>query len=379
MKNFDIHGSHIRKPLCSFCLLLFSFVFVSCGSGTEPLSKQEAMEIAQKIDSSILYKHPRLFDQLIDETVFSGKVSKVLNTKNSSGILQGIREGLKRVGLGDRIIESLGDDGHYEMVKHYEKDGIHHLVYRLYSDDGLNYHDIELCKRKGKTGIADIFVYITGENLSNTISQLANSFVEFEGKTRNNSKQVVEAINRIREYSGSGEYQKALRFYEKLPKNIQDQRTVKVIYLQVCREADTEKYRTGLEQFRNQFPNDPNIDLLMIDAYIMDNDFDNALACINRLDSFINKDPFLDFYRALICNMGQKSKDARLYLESLYQNYPDFGTGVIELIANYIDDGMHDKANQLIREYRKQEKFDQDLLDGYLFTKPFFKEEKTIQ
>lgn len=376
MRNSRVNkctGKQLPFSISIFFLLL---VFISCTEKTEILSKEEAMVVSRMIDSSITHKMPRHFNELLDEAVFAKKVSQIQNAKKSSVTMMGIKKGLERTDLGDKIIHSLGDNGHYELVKHYEKNGTQHLLYRLYSEEGLNYHDFELCKRKGKAGIADIYIYLTGEELSVTISQLLSYFDESISKNSKAGMKVPETINRIREFMNREEYEKAYNYYKKLPEDMKEKRTIQIMFLLICQKYDSDKYREALQEFQARFPDDPNSDLLLLDAYIMDNDIEKAMASINNLDRFIDADPFLDFYRALISNIGNKPGDARNYLERLCRNYPNFDDGFLELIANYISAEMNDKANTMIKAYRKNEKFDQELLENYLYTQPQFHEEE---
>ena len=140
----------------------------------------------------------------------------------------------------------------------------------------------------------------------------------------------------------------------------------------ICKEYDESKYLEALLNFQSLYPNDPNIDLLMMDAYIINKEIPKAMASIDKLDRFINTDPFLDYFRAFICNIDDNSGEARKYLERLYKNYPEFDSGVLELIANYIQAGMNEKANSLIAVYEKNENFDQQSLKLYLYTQPQF-------
>lgn len=350
-------------------VLLF---FISCREKVELLSKAEAMEVAHKIDSSISNKKPHYFTELLDATAFARKIAKQADEKINADIIRGVKDALIKAEFGDKIIQSLGNNGHYQLVKHYEKNNVQHLLFRLYSADGINYHDLELNKRNGKAGIADMYIYLSGEDLSKTLSGLMTSFSKKSNGKESKMIEMTETVTNMRKKLLNNEYTQAMTYYKGLPEDIKHQRTIELLYLQICKGYGDDEYIKALNEFQTRYPDDPNINLIMIDALLLQKKYEKVFESIDKLDQFINTDPFLDFIRALISNMAEQPAEARKYLERVYKNYPEFGIGVIELIANYIDAGMDDKARELIKVYEKNEKFNQSSLENYLFTKPKF-------
>src|SRR5688500_9805019 len=169
-------------------------VSASCSVKEEPVTKEEAFSMSRAIDSSIRNKKPEYFNSLINETAFADKIAKVPGTKVSAQMRQGIKSALKQSDLGDNIIRAARANGTYELVKQYEKDKVQHLIFRLYSDEGLNYHDFELTKKGGKLAIADIFIYLSGEDLSKTMSDLFVSFTTGDGNVSDEKFAQVEKI-----------------------------------------------------------------------------------------------------------------------------------------------------------------------------------------
>ena len=140
-------------------LPFFLLIIISCTAKEEPVTKEEALSMSHVIDSSIRNKKPNYFNSLINEMSFADKIAKVYGTKVTAEMRTGIKTALKQSDFGDKIIRAIQPNGTYQFVKQYEKDKVQHLIFRLYSDDGLNYHDFELSKKDGKLAIADIFIY----------------------------------------------------------------------------------------------------------------------------------------------------------------------------------------------------------------------------
>jgi biotin carboxyl carrier protein len=67
------------------------------------------------------------------------------------------------------------------------------------------------------------------------------------------------------------------------------------------------EYLGALRFWRANYPNDSSVDLVSIDAFFLQEKYDMALAAVERLDTSVGGDPYLDSYRAgLHLKMGQK-------------------------------------------------------------------------
>ncbi|PZR24668.1 MAG: hypothetical protein DI535_21305 [Citrobacter freundii] len=351
-----------------------SLIMASCGgSSPQPVTKEDAEKFSKEIDSSINYKNPKLFTSLIDLKELSKRVQKNSVHKISGEIEEGIASGLEKTNMGAEIIKSIQDKGTYELVKHYEKDGVQHLIYRIYSQSGLNYHDYELVKRNGKVSIADFYIYTAGETFSSLLGNFLNLM-----DARNISKQdedykAMMKVQEVKQLMASNP-EEAKRIYDGLPEKFRNQKMVRLLGVQLSANLDNETYLAQLEDFEKTFPDEPNTHLIMLDAAILSKDYDKAISHIDKIDELINKDPFLDFYRALMYNLKQEPAKARERLELLAKNYPDFEAGQLELLANYLEAKDYDKAKDKIAEYRKNAEFDKDLLEQVVSGYPDYKE-----
>ena len=331
------------------------------------------MTMSRAIDSAIRNKKSNYFNSLLSEKAFIDKVAKVSGTKISSGLTDGIKTALKQSDLGDKIIVAIRANGTYELVKQYEKEKVQHLIFRLYSDGGLNYHDFELSKRDGKVSIGDIYIYLSGEDLSKTIADLFTSFSVNDKNASREKMAQVEKIKKMKEMIERNENENALKYYNSLPADLKNQRTIRLMHIMLCSQMDNDTYMKAVDDYLILYPNEPNMHLMMVDTYILRKEYAKALESINNIDKLINTDPFLDYLRALMYNMMEKPAEARALLEKLHRNMPGFGNGSIELIANYIDAGDDSKARELIKEYEANKDYDQSLLDNYLEMKSFSK------
>lgn len=360
------------STLLFFFLSLFLFV-IACSEPELPVTKEEAAAVAASLTKAGAHRNAERFNELIDLDAFEKRIQNHAHNTLSRSMMAGAMEGMKKGTFGLQIAKALGNKGTYELVKQYEKDNHQHLVFRLYNEQ-LNYHDFELIKKGKQVKIADIFVYATGENLSAT---LAESLQSADAKTltaNKTAKNDYKKVQQVREYLNKGEFEKAKQVFEELPPVLKEQKLYRILYIHIASGLGNDEYLAALNKFQQEYPDAPNMYLLMIDAYFLKKDFAGALRCVNSLDSLINKDLFLDYYRALLSKEGNDPAQQLVYLQRFHQNFPRFGPGTLELINAYVEDEQWDKAVPLTQQYRKNRNADTTTLAYLYLIHPDFKE-----
>src|SRR5258706_3937816 len=150
--------------------ILPAILFTSCISKEKPVTRDEAIQFAHTMEKWVKADSAEKMNNIFDKQVFIKRVTQEAGASLNKSLLQGASEGFSHMNFGNQIIRSLDKKGSYLLVKEYEKDHIQHLIFRLYGDSKVNYHDYELIKKDNKIKVADIFIYITGENLSASLA-----------------------------------------------------------------------------------------------------------------------------------------------------------------------------------------------------------------
>lgn len=329
------------------CFSLIFFV-TACSEPEKPATKEEAAALAKSIESSMAKRSAAKFNEALDAESLRKRIMEAGKKKIDSRIVDGTIKELKTGQLGTQITQSLGKGGTYQLVKQYEKDQKQHLIFRLYADSKLNYHDFEVIKKKDQVKIGDVFIYITGESLSTTLAESAMLMSENISSLSSVDKDHVENIKRIRQLINRQEYEQANRIYKSLPAVLRQTKIFKMMYVQIASGLGNDEYLKAMTDYKQAYPDAPNMYLLMIDAYILKEQHDKALESVNQLDALINKDPFLDFYRGLIYKMMGNKEKQREHFELLDKNMPSFYEGTLELLVTYLDNKETDKAVALV-------------------------------
>jgi hypothetical protein len=345
-------------------------LFAACTQKGKPVTKDEALATAKFIDSCIRDGKPVGFNDLFSPALLAARIARQAGKRVNEQVINGVKSGLSQNNIGRQIIEFTSKNGFYELVKYYEKDKTQHLIFRMYGDGGLNYHDFELDRYKGKVMIADLFIYLSGENFSKTLSDLVMTMNE----RKRTADMEMDEVTKIKRLMGQHRHEEAKKVFDALPASLKDQKMMQLTYIQICSQLDEPVYIKALNEFQSLYPNEPNMFLALIDANLLRKDYSKALECVNQMDALINKDPFLDYYRALMYKLMEKKTESGQYLEKLAANMPYFDDGVLELIVNYLDAGSFDNARRLVKAYRENSKFDQQSLTYALNLYPAFSE-----
>jgi hypothetical protein len=354
----------------STLLILLSCIgLCSCiGEAEQPLTKAEAISFAKEIETAIKKGEGSFLDKAFDKNEFIKKMD-LPATDLAKGFAKGVSQ---KITIGTQIVNELSDHDSFEFIKYYEKNNRHHLVFRLFTDkDGsLNYQDYELIKTKDRCRIADMYIYMTGETLAET---MRNMYISLYPATvgepeLSESEKVADLgkIKEIRKLMNTGKIEEAKKMYDGLPDYIRQTKTVAVLHVLLASNLSLDEYTKAINDFKERFPNDPGMPLMLIDGYYLQKDYAGALAAINSLDSQINKDPLLDYHRYLSYELLEDTDSSMVCLRRLVKNMPGFQKGMIELIAVELKNGNQAAADTLIALYRRKPKFDQAKLDNII-------------
>jgi hypothetical protein len=339
--------------------------FVSCEESEKPVSKEEALEFAKKIETSIYKKDEDFLNNAFD---IKGMIKKMGFAKNESE-LNGFSKGIeKKMVLGTQIIAALNKKGIYQFVRQYEKEKVQHIIFRLFGDDGINYHDYQLAKPRGAVKIADLFIYLTGENISETFSNLMVQFPDFNSANKAKTDQVLEEFKQIAKIKKSilgFKYDEAKQLIDELPDSLRKNKIVQIYNLQVSSQLSDDKYNAAIQEYMQFYPDQPNMQLVLLDIYTNKKEYGKVMEAVNKLDSLLGHDPFLDFYRAHCSSYLNDKAGTRKYLERLNTALPLFENGALELIENYAETKEFNKAFPVINKLKKSRDFDTSGLSIY--------------
>ena len=309
--------------------------------------------IGYTIDQTLNEGNGSYFDSIFSFDLFSKRVliksQDTLTKKFNEGFTQGLKE---RFTFSHQIINEVNQGAFYNYLKFYmDEDFQFHLIFRLYSPEGLNYHDFLVENTPQGYRLADVYVYITGENMSDTFKSVYLSLIPSKSKDYTNFKEYILSIVKLKnaaELRREGKYKAAFRQFKKMPEKYRQQKIFKLNYVLATQHISEKKYLEALSEYKNSFPKDASLYLLLMDGYFLNGDYDQCLESLDSLDMMLDGDAFLDLYRANIYYQKGDIDKSEAYMQALLENFPTFYDGYNNMLLLYVDSKQYNKAVEFL-------------------------------
>ena len=187
------------------------------------------------------------------------------------------------------------------------------------------------------------------------ISNSSRSFIE---KLVSGEKDYVKDFPKWTEATqliNQGKSKEALDILKQLSPETQKQKLVLLTRLRAAQSSDESEYAAVLEEFQKVFPNDPCLDLISIDSYVMKKDFAGAMKAIDRLDKSLGGDPYLNVMKANLCEAQDDLKGAKQYAQKAVDQEPTLLIGHQSLLGYAV--ALKDHPETLARLQEMDQKF----------------------
>lgn len=243
--------------------------------------------------------------------------------------LNAVKEILEREIRLRMISPALGGGG-YELVRF--EDAESGLTALARSVDGrlrLDYHRFEFSKRDGKVSIADMYFLSSGESLTrilrreqilrcaeprdSLIRRLTGwdrCVVELEPEF----KALVEEIDLKPEAT--------LDALEGLAKSVANEKSLLLMRIKAAAQVGSTEFRRAVKDFEQHYPDDAALPIVMFNYRYGHGQYHLALQPIDRLETMIGRDPYLDTVRGFVCLGEGRHADAKKYAESTIDQSP---------------------------------------------------------
>jgi len=223
------------------------------------------------------------------------------------GFIRGAKESSQMSSYIQQLAKLVGDGGKISLLRVRGDDQERKALLRMLLPTGAVTYN-EMLLSKDATGIvraADIYAYSSGEYFSATMRRLYVNALAAEPSTmerlagkENTSVESIRMFKEMAEKTAAGRNQEAVDLFKRMPADIRKEKVILVAYVSASANLGEDQYQAAIEELRKNYPNDAGIDLMLIDGYYMKKRYDEAMACIDRLDQSLGGDPYLDTLRA---------------------------------------------------------------------------------
>jgi hypothetical protein len=328
----------MMKPLY---ILFAACVLLSCSeSALTPVNYNVSNEAVEKwateLENGMYDRRPEAFSEALDlngmtDRIFNmsslGLSTYMSNAINIEGMKKGIRANMSEI--GNEVILSSDSIVGYQMVRIREIEGVKRCLFRMYGSEGLNYHDFEMVEVNGKTKALDLNVMYTGENLSKTLRDFfLSSGALGSDKEVNEALDKINATNDVRSLLQNGDIAEARAAYDALDEAMKKSKAVASLDIEIAALEGDSIYGAKLQAYNEKFPNVVGAELMALDVHWVNGEFTEAMRCLDRMDSKLGGDPFLDYYRASVSIDLENYAESIKYLDKLkkagYAKFADY-------------------------------------------------------
>lgn len=305
MSNFNIYSIGFISILLSLSICL---LFTKCKSEPTIEVKNEYLTFAQILADSLDSGNASFFNQFFDvDSITNSLLDSIHGPKiTKEGFKKGVTDHLD---VGMNIISAMGMDGHCKFLR-LTKDSIPKALYRIVSQGGVNYFELFLQKNKqDSVQIIDYYPYAVGQQFSNTLrriylsslSDLRDS-IKMDSLSKEDSMYVanIPTLDKIGKFFEEGEYNNALALIDSFPVVIREDKMIQITKLNIAFNEGGEMYLQAIEEFKEKYPNDPLVEVILLDFAFAQQEHTQALAIIDSLNKKIGGDAYLNVMKATI-------------------------------------------------------------------------------
>ena len=241
------------------------------------------------------------------------------------------RESAATSGLAAQLVRVVRSGGDVSFVRGRTAGDECRAVVRVIQDTGLNYYDAQLVFRDGKVLARDIDIARAGEPVSATIRRYFLIFAAAQASATSSAPDGAdgESLHHASELKSlfaaadAGAHAQVLEIVAGLPPSLRSDEAILQVRAIAAAQAGPEEHSAAIDALRAACPDSPGLALACIDLHSRRGEHEECLAAIDRLDTQIGGDPYLDAVRATACFVARDYPRATRLIEQAIGTMPD--------------------------------------------------------
>lgn len=274
------------------------------------VSDEECLTFAKQLEEAVMADDGHSAGDLF---IWSQMVDRALqglsSPENPNEFIEGIRAAgsHSKAQLPNTLGAQVKQGGSYKFLRIRSGPEGKRLLFRLLgTNGGVNYHEIMLGHQEGKVVGTDIYIYMSGETMPETIRRMA-----ILGATKGDSdlgKRLRATEKGFSTYTLDSmamisalqeqRFEDCLTAYKRLSPTAQKEKAFMLLRVLAAQKINEKEQVAAIDAFRKTFPTDACVDLIAIDSFFLKQDFAGARECIERVDKAVGGDPYLHVLRA---------------------------------------------------------------------------------
>ncbi len=360
----------ILKTLCLALLTAGALSHQTLSAQSTPVTAAEAEKLSVQLEESMNKGNPEVLNQLIYFPDFIVRTRSKSRFKDNVDTLTKIATDFGLFTIGNSTLETI-KNGSFLLVRGFVKDEETHLLFRAFGNGGLNYEDITLRKIKDSVRAVDIFSYQLGESYAKLFSYL---IADMETPDAHSSMSSTEKYGTMFQNAYSHKnYIVAKSAFEKFDDQTQNDKHLSMQYMLACKQLNEKAFRKSADHFITLFPDEPTPYLLIINEYADSKEHGSYSHAIDKLDTALHLDPFLDYLRGnLVMKLGDLRTGLHFY-EAVFNYDPGIWQNTEKLVACKVVNNQLVQANDAINLYTHTPGYRKELVETLYASYPGLK------
>jgi hypothetical protein len=329
------------------------------------LSEQDCRAYALQVVTAIGSGNIASLNSLIDwdslfETMMKGME---ITARTRENLTLGLKKGLNgESSFSGQVVKNSQQGGTFSFLRTRENHGRQVILFRLIQPaetGGSAYFEFVPEKSAdGKIRATDFFVFSSGDFFSTTLRRavlpiIANESRTFLDKLLTGERDFVHDLpqfSQAGELVSQGKMKEALALIGGMRPETKKQKVVLLMRLRAAQQVDEKEFTTTLDDYRMLYPKDSGLDLLSIGYYTAKKDYARALECIDRLETAVGGDPYLNVTRAAINDLQGKYEVSRRLARGAVEKEPTLVPAYLELLGVSVMQKNHDDTLAMLKE-----------------------------
>lgn len=234
--------------------------------------------------------------------------------------------------------------------KFYKKDGVPHVVFRLYSTGLIYFMDFTLDIKKGNIVVSDVYVFFSGTLFSEMASEMYYKIVNNEPSLNT----TIKLHEQVEAYVASDNYEEAY----KLLITIHDENRnafYNHLLLTVAGNYDIDKFIEAIDYMKKLKPDDKRLHAyLNVQESMMTKDLTNLNTAIEDLKKYVGEDEVFDLYKGILYNNQSNFEQAISSFDLVIAQNPDFFDAYSYKLFNLLELDKNEEAIKVITTINKR-------------------------
>ncbi len=265
---------------------------------TKPITQAEAEVFAKKFETA-MGKCTHDVEEMIDLEIMLR--TGMAGRKLEPGFIEGAIRGARQADTTSQMLcAELPKGGSYKLLRIRTINGEPRPLFRaVYKGGAFNYHELRLgtTADNPKVRAIDMYVYLSGENLSATFSNILGGALK--GMDNGDDPGALkDVMGRVNASKARGDFKAAKAELAQLPPSLTHLKSVRLLEIQLDMELEEANYLVAIDSYRKDFPDDPSIDMVSLDGFVLRKDYKGTLKALDHLDKRVGGDPYIDVQRS---------------------------------------------------------------------------------